>query len=83
MQSTASLLFVLLSFSPVETGLVEADCQTVGVLLCLHCLVLPVYSACQTTEIKLYWNTHILVCRGMCSALRQTLSGSVCVAIKT
>lgn len=32
LQSTASLLSVLLSLSPVEVGIAKADCQTVDVL---------------------------------------------------
>lgn len=42
LQSTASLLSVSLSFSPVEVGIARTDCQTVDVLLCLCCLVLLV-----------------------------------------
>lgn len=46
LQSTALLLSVLLSFSPVEVDIAKTDCQTVHVLLCLNCLVFLVHVAC-------------------------------------
>lgn len=52
LQSTALLLSVFLSFSPVEVNIEKTDCQTVDVSLCLYCLVLLIYVACQMNDIK-------------------------------
>lgn len=73
-------------FSPAEVGIAKTDCQTV-VVFALSILSGFTGLPCLLDE----WNEmilkypHVSVCsrRGMCSALRQMLSGSVCVAIKT
>ena len=74
LQSTAALLSVLLSFSPVEVGIAKVDCQTYC-LLCLYCLVLLVCIACSMNDMKWLWNTFW--------PPRRMSSGSVCVANKT
>lgn len=78
-------LSVLLSFSPVEVRIAKADCQTLDVLLCLLLSDLTglhrlLDEWCEMT-LK-YLLNNVCSCRGMCSAPRQMLSSSVCVAIR-
>lgn len=81
LQSTASLLSVSLSFSPVEVGIARTDCQTVDVLLCLYCLVLLVCVLVEWYEITL--KLVFGLAKECVQPVDRLLYGSVRVALKT
>lgn len=81
LQSTASLLSVSLSFSPVEVRIARTDCQTVDVLLCLYCLVLLVCVLVEWYEITL--KLVFGLAKECVRPVDRLLCGSVRVALKT